>query len=177
MSKLHVFLTGEPGCGKTTVVRKVCELLAKRGRKIGGVVSGELRVDGVRVGFRLEDLLTHEEGVLAHINQGDGPRVGKYKVNLPDLERVGVAAIQRAVTEADIVVVDEMGPMELHSEPFIHEMQKALDTSTPLVCTIHKRASHPVVSSIRSNFAQDVIEVTPSNRDRLPQTLVDRLTG
>lgn len=177
MSKCRVLLTGEPGCGKTTVVRKVCELLAKRGRKLGGVISGELKVDGVRVGFSLEDLLTRERGVLAHIDQGDGPRVGKYKVNLPDLQRVGVAAIERAVTEADIVVVDEIGPMELHSEPFISVVQKALDTAKPIVCTIHKRASHPLVSSIRSKFAQDIFEVTTSNRDSLPQTLVERLTG
>jgi len=177
MRECRVFLTGEPGCGKTTVVRKVCELLGKSGRRLGGVVSGEVKVAGVRVGFSLEDLLTHERGVLAHINQSDGPRVGKYRVNLPDLQRVGVAAIERAITEADIVVVDEIGPMELHSEPFISAVHKAINAAKPLLCTIHKRASHPLVSSIRSMFTQDILEVTTGNRNSLPQTLVERLTG
>lgn len=72
---LHVvFLTGEPGCGKTTAIKRTCEILQMK-MKIGGVVSGEIREGGVRVGFSLEDIMTHEKGILAHINQGEGPRV------------------------------------------------------------------------------------------------------
>ena len=175
MDDHRIFLTGEPGCGKTTVVRRVCELLESRGRTVGGMISGELRENGVRVGFSLEDLLTRQKGVLAHVNQGEGPRVGKYRVNLSDLQHIGVAAIERALIEADIVAVDEIGPMELHSEPFSLAVQAALETSKPLVCTIHKRASHPLVSSIKSKFSRDISEVTPSNRDGLPHTISERL--
>jgi nucleoside-triphosphatase len=175
MSHSRLFLTGDPGCGKTTVLRKMCKLLESRGRKVGGLVSGEIRESGVRVGFSLEDLLTQDKGVLAHISQREGPRVGKYGVNLLDLQRIGAAAIERALAEADIIAIDEVGPMELHSQTFILALQRALESPKPLVCTIHKRASHPMVTSIRSRFARNITEVTLSNRELLPEMLVERL--
>jgi nucleoside-triphosphatase len=176
MTHHRLFLTGQPGCGKTTVLRKMCKLLETRGEKVGGLVSGEIRENGVRVGFSLEDLLTKDRGVLAHVNQREGPRVGKYGVNLLDLERIGAAAIERALTEADIIAIDEVGPMELHSQPFISALQRALETPKPLICTIHKRASHPMVAFIKSNFPRNITEVTLSNRESLPEMLLERLS-
>ena len=118
-------MTGEPGCGKTTVIRKISEILTVKGMKPGGVISGEIRRSGLRIGFSLEDLMTQERGILAHVDQKEGPRVGKYRVNLPDIQRVGVSAIRRAMTDADVIIVDELGPMELYSIAFISAIEMA----------------------------------------------------
>lgn len=144
---------------------------------MGGMISGEIRREGVRIGFSLEDLATHETGILAHVDQKDGPRVGKYRVNLPDIQRVGVTAIGRAIAETDVVIVDELGPMELHSMPFILAVEMALASSKRFVGTIHKRASHYLVTAIKSNPAFRIIEVTLDNRSRLPNEIVEQLTG
>ena len=175
MSAVRIFLTGEPGCGKTTVIRGISDILASRGVRVGGMISDEIRSGAGRVGFSLEDLLTHETGTLAHININDGPRVGRYRVNLPDLERLGATAIRRAISDADVVIADELGPMELHSAPFIAAVEAALQSPKPLLATIHKRASHRLVTTIRSNPNYQVIQVAADNRDQLPSGIAEKL--
>jgi nucleoside-triphosphatase len=177
MPPSRIFLTGEPGCGKTTAIKKTHQLLAAQGRKMGGVISGELRERGVRVGFSLEDLSTHEMGTLAHVAQKDGPTVGRYRVNLADIQRIAVTAIKHAILEADVILVDELGPMELNSMPFIHAVEMALATPKHFVGTIHKRASHYLVAEIKSNPAYQILEVTRNNRDELPKAITERIRG
>jgi len=173
---LRIFLTGEPGCGKTTVVKTTADLLSHRGLKVGGMTSNEIREHGVRTGFTVEDIVTHEQGTLADSSENIGPRVGKYKVNLMDLERIGGGAIKRALQEADVVIVDELGPMELHSLQFIQLVHEALASPRQLLATIHKRASHPLILEVKSSRVCEVIEVSASNRDRLPFQLAERFT-
>jgi nucleoside-triphosphatase THEP1 len=132
MPPLRLFLTGNPGSGKTTVVRRVSDILREQNMRVGGVISSEIRRQGTRVGFSLEDLLTHETGILAHADQKDGPRVGKYRVNLADVERVGI---------------------------------------------IHKRASHPLVTAVKSDPAHRIIEVTLGNRAQLPNEITRQIIG
>jgi nucleoside-triphosphatase len=150
-------------------------MLMASGRKVGGFVSGEIRDRGVREGFSLEDLSTHETGTLAHISQRDGPAVGKYRVNLADVQRIAVTAIKRAIAEADVVIVDELGPMELNSMPFIVAVEMALATQKHFVGTIHKRASHYLIAAIKSNPAYQILEVTLNNRNELPKTVTERI--
>jgi len=175
MPPSRIFLTGEPGCGKTTAINKTHQMLTAQGWKVGGVVSGELRERGVRVGFSLEDLSTHETGTLAHIAQRDGPTLGKYHVSLADIQRIAVTAIKHATLEADVIIVDELGPMELNSLPFILAVETALATPKHFVGTIHKRASHCLVTAIRSNPAYQILEVTENNRNELPKTVTERI--
>jgi nucleoside-triphosphatase len=177
MPPAPVFLTGEPGCGKTTVILKICELLEGRGLKLGGIISREIRSGAARVGFSLEDLMTHRTGTLAHVDQKDGPRVGKYRVDMNDIQYVGVTAINRAVGEADVIVVDELGPMELHSMPFTLAVESALASSKRFVGTIHKRASHPLVQAIRSNPTYQIVEVTLANRETIPTAIAEHMTS
>ena len=76
-----IILTGAPSVGKTTIVMDVAQKLKARGVKVGGVVSRELRTGNVRIGFEFIDLATNDRDVLASVT-GNGPRVGKYFVNL-----------------------------------------------------------------------------------------------
>jgi nucleoside-triphosphatase len=146
------------------------------GIRPGGVISREMRQGGVRVGFSLEDILTHESGILAHVDQRDGPTIGRYRVNLDDIERVGATAITRAGKDSNLVVVDEIGPMELHSTPFVQAVRMALASGKHCIGTIHKRATHSLVTEIRSNPAYEIVEVTQWNRNSLPVTIVERLS-
>ena len=175
MDPQRLFLTGEPGSGKTTTVRKTAELLILGGVGVGGMLTGEIREHGIRVGFSLEDLVTHEKGTLAHVNLQEGPRIGKYRVNLRDIEGIGVRAIERAVRDSDVVIADELGPMELFSTPFIQAVENGLASRKHFLGTIHKRASHPLTSSIRSNSKYIILEITPENRDRMPVEIAQRI--
>lgn len=170
-----VFLTGRPGVGKTTVLLKAVELLKSLGARVGGMVSQEVREEGVRVGFELIDISTGQKGWLAHVRQREGPKLGKYRVNISDLDRIGVRAILKAVEEADIVVIDEVGPMELFSERFREAVKLALRSGKPIIGTIHWRARDPLLDEIRRSPFVKVITVRPANRDELPGLIADEL--
>lgn len=169
-----VFLTGAPGVGKSTVARKIAEKITLRGSRVGGMTSGDLRSGSARIGFEIRDLLTGKAGVLAHVNQTTGPRIGKYRVNIHDLDEIGAEAILSAIKHADLLVIDEVGPMELTSKRFRDAVQAALVCGKPILGTVHRNAQDPLVVAIRSGSGIEVIEVTHDNRETLPSNLVER---
>ncbi|MBS7653724.1 MAG: NTPase [Candidatus Bathyarchaeia archaeon] len=171
----HIFLTGPPRIGKTTIVLKVVGELRNMGLKVGGMISQEIRDGGVRVGFKIMDLKTGLEGILAHIDQKSGPLVGKYRVCLEDLENVGVEAILNACKESDLIIIDEVGPMELHSEAFKKAVLEALNSGKTVLGTIHYRVSSPFIDAIRNREDVEIIEVTYRNRDNLSKTIAKKI--
>jgi nucleoside-triphosphatase len=110
LRKLVLLLTGARGIGKTTVLIKTVDALKAGGFSVGGMISREAREDNMRVGFEILDLTNDKHGWLAHVDQNAGPQVGKYHVNLQDLENIGAKAIEEATEKSIIVVVDEIGP-------------------------------------------------------------------
>ncbi|MDF0590341.1 NTPase [Candidatus Methanocrinis natronophilus] len=165
----RVAITGPPGLGKSTLVKKVIDLL---GRRAGGVLAREVRRGRERTGFILEDLLTGEVGTLASVDR-PGPKVGKYRVCLRDLEEVGAGAVERAVREAEVVVIDEVGPMELLSEPFTGAVEAALASDKTMLVVVHAKSSHPLAERIRRELRLFV--VTEESRDLLPEEIVSIL--
>jgi nucleoside-triphosphatase len=174
MKSARIFLTGEPGVGKTTVIRKVVQELQGRGIIVGGMTSSEIREGGSRIGFKVEDISNHEVGELAKLGQTfpGAPMVGRYGVNLTDVERVGVAAIRHALKVASVVIVDEVGSMELKSSQFVVAVEDVLTSTKNFLGTLHKRASHPLTNAIRTNSNYQIIELTPANRNMIvPQVI------
>lgn len=164
----RVFLTGIPGVGKSTVIRRVVDELENRGFSVGGMLTSEVRTpEGVRKGFEILDLQTQRRGILASVDSVGGPRVGKYRVNLIDLDGVGASAISAAVKTVDIVVVDEIGSMELHSAAFKQALREALASSRVVIGTIHRSARDPILEELRRNPKVTILEVTAENRSNL----------
>jgi len=157
-------------------VRKVAERVQGSGFKVGGMTTSDLRSITGRVGFEIRDVATGKAGMLAHVDELSGPRVGKYRVKSEDLDKIGAEAIVSAIRGADLIIVDEVGPMELTSSRFKEAVQVALGSCKPLLGTVHRNARDPLVRAIRSSPSIEVIEVTIANRDSLPDTLVKRFT-
>jgi len=150
------------------VLLRAIEELRRSGVVVGGMVSREVREGGRRVGFEILDLATGRKGWLAHVNQPTGPRLGRYRVNLADLEGVGVGAIEEAIERADVVAIDEVGPMELFSHRFVEAVRRALASPKPVLGTIHYRARGPLLDEIRRSEHVEIITVSLQNRGRLP---------
>jgi len=167
MKGLRIAVTGAPGCGKTTLIRRVVEQLKGR-MSVGGIYTEELREGRERKGFAIVDIATGRRGLLAHVELGieGAPRLGKYRINLRDIEEVAVPAIEEALRIKDLVVIDEIAPMELKSLKFVRAVEELLESPKPLLFAIHRRADHPLLERIRREF--QVYEITPANRDRLP---------
>lgn len=170
MSK-NILLTGEPGCGKTTLIQRV---LAHLSHPAGGFYTEELRSGGVRQGFRMVTL-DGEGAVLAHLDYPGPPRVGHYGVDVAALDRVGVASIRRALASGALVIIDEIGPMELFSPAFCAAVQEALDSPAVVLGAIVRR-SRPFANAIKARPDVTVITVTPANRDRLVEQVLGLVT-
>jgi nucleoside-triphosphatase len=170
-----IFVTGRPGVGKTTLVFKVSNSLKERGVKVGGIVTLEVRSGGVRAGFKIVDLESGAEAQLASVSSKAGPRVGKYLVHVENLDTFAVGSIDRALERCDLVVIDEIGPMELKSQKFVDAVRRALSSDKPLLATLHYRLRHPLLDYIRGRRDFEVVELTFSNRDELPNTITEKL--
>ncbi|MHC1579357.1 MAG: NTPase [Candidatus Alkanophagales archaeon] len=169
--RVRVAVTGRPGIGKSTVIRKVVERLRAEGIRVGGMLSSNIRKGGRRVGFEILDVMSGRRGVLAHVGF-DGPRVGRYGVNVRDLEEIGVSSITSATQLADVVVIDEIAPMELKSEKFAAAVEEALGSGKHMLVSVHHNLRHGLAMRVKKEF--EVLEVTMANREELPEIISEK---
>lgn len=174
-----IFLTGPPGIGKSTVLWKLVEELKDRGFHVGGMITQEAREYGVRIGFKITDILTGREGWLATVKQSVGPRFGKYCIDLGGLEGIGVQAITNALQDPQVgvVAIDELGPMELFSNKFKATVRQGVTGTKAIIGTIHYRANDPLLREIRTAPDVRIITVTKENRSVLHQQLIEVIAG
>ena len=165
-----ILLTGKPGCGKTTLIRRVLEDFPG---DVGGFFTQEIREAGTRKGFEIITL-GGERGILAHVDIRSSQRVGKYGVDLQALDRLVVPAIQGAVDRQALVVIDEIGPMEIRSPRFRKVVNYALRSDVKVLGTIAHRSS-PFTDEIKRMSDVSVIEVNQVNRQELPERILKRL--
>ena len=161
--------------GKSTLFSKVILNLRSRGIVVGGCVTSEKRVSGQRVGFRIRDLLTDDEGELASAANRLGPRVGRYRVNLNDLSAVGGRALERAAREADLIVIDEIGPMELTSPDFRRSLRVCITSGKPILAVVHERMNDPLIEELKSISVEATIVLSLENRDTLVAEITRRV--
>lgn len=165
-----LLITGAPGAGKTTVIRG---LIAELPGTVGGFFTEEIREAGERVGFRVS-ALDGRVGILAHTAAVRGPRVGRYQVDVLAFEAVGVTALEEAIRQADLIVVDEIGKMELCSARFVRALDLALDSPKPILGTI-LRAPHPWTDALKRRHGIELYRLTSRNRQDLQDALLARL--
>jgi nucleoside-triphosphatase len=168
------FITGRPGVGKTTVLLNVANGLRDKGYSVGGMLSREFREEGARVGFELVDFATGQKGWLAHVNQPTGPQVSKYRVNLDDLDRIGVHAVRNALRDAEVVIVDEVGPMELLSADFKQIIKDIADSQKLVLGVIHHSARDSIIDSIKKRSDAEILEATMENGHELHKILIQK---
>ena len=171
MPTRSVFLiTGPPGSGKTTLIRQVISMLRLNA---GGFYTEEIRQDGKRQGFQIVTL-NGERGILASVSYHSQYRVSKYGVNVDNLNNTGVAALRRAVADKDVIVIDEIGKMELYSDNFKQAVMEAIHSGKAVLGTI-MLAPHPWADKIKALRNVHVVHLTPGNRNEVQRQLTDWL--
>jgi nucleoside-triphosphatase len=161
-----LLLTGAPGIGKTTVVRRVAAALEAKGLR--GFTTEEIREGGERRGFRLAGF-DGEERVIAHVAFSKVHRVGKYGVDVAALD--AAASLLAPDPAARVYLVDEIGKMECLSERFVAAMRALLAGQAPVVATVGLKGRGFIDEVKRSKECQ-LWEVTHANRDELPSRIV-----
>ena len=163
-------LTGKPGTGKTSLIKQA---IAGMKGKAGGFYTEEIRSQGVRQGFRLVTL-DGDAAILAHVGIRSQCRVSKYGVDIDSLDRVGVSALYQAAQHCDLVVVDEIGKMELFSASFREAVLQIIDSGKKVLGTI-MLGPNPWADAIKLKPQVNLVEVTTANRLQVLEKLLDWL--
>ena len=167
----NILITGLPGCGKTTLIRKLAHELREFGPV--GFFTEEVRECGTRKGFKLASFGGREAGRLAHVDIAGPPRVGKYGVDLPGFESF-LAQLRLTGPSARLVIIDEIGKMECFSAPFRNMIGSLLDGLVPLIATIALKAGG-FIEAVKSRNDVQIFEVTGPNREKLVQEIARRV--
>jgi nucleoside-triphosphatase len=168
---VRILVEGRPGSGKTTAARRVVSLLIEQGAHVAGFTTAEIRRDGDRIGFSIETV-DGQTGVLAHVHFA-GPRVGKYGVDLGSFEDLALPALE-AAQDRTIVVIDELGKMELQSAPFRRMIETLFEGGKSLVATVHVY-KHPFTDGLKRRTDIKVVKLAKANRDNLPRLIANQM--
>ncbi len=175
-------VTGLPRSGKSAVMQKVVSMLSEerldemriRGddvsaaKLLGGMRCEPVIEDGERMGFKVINFQNGDEAVMAHKNIDSRMRVLGYGIDTEALESVAVPAIQEAMDDYEVLVIDEIGKFSVESEAFVEIVRKAMEIDKPTLVTLHKKSRHPLLQDIRRRDDARILEVTPVNRALLP---------
>lgn len=153
--KTAYLVTGERGIGKTTLIRQVVSTMRMRA---AGFYTEDLRSGGVREGFRIVTL----EGDMALLASSGHPgpvHVSKYGIDLEELERIGVAALRRAMERRHVAVADEIGRIQLSSRAFRQTIFEAVRAGHPLLGTI-MLGRNPYADRIKAHRNVELLTLT-----------------
>ncbi|MEM1939369.1 MAG: NTPase [Acidilobaceae archaeon] len=162
------FITGAPGVGKSTIFMEIVRNLKNLGCIVGGIYAPEVRTRGLREGFQIVDIENNARGWLARVGAPGRLRIGKYTVVVDDVLKVGVPALEKAIKNAHVIAIDEIGPMELLVPQLKESIIKGLTCSKPIVAVIHRKLSsiNPEIYDIILSLGP-IVEVTIDNRSIL----------
>ncbi|ODS38896.1 MAG: hypothetical protein A7316_06745 [Candidatus Altiarchaeales archaeon WOR_SM1_86-2] len=166
MKSKKILITGRPGIGKTTVIKKTVHRLREMGITSDGFYTEEIRENGARVGFRIIGL-SGFEGVLAHVNFDTNLRVGRYFVDTGDLDKC-IDGIKKS--ESETVIIDEIGKMEMFSEKFREFVDELLESDKVVIGTVGER----LVGRFKDRA--EVIRIGIENRDKAADLILDLLS-
>jgi len=174
-----VVLTGRSGAGKTTVMESIIERLREESAPVAGLIQPARYLDGEKIGFEIRDLQTGKETLFAErVRREDGVFGMGYR-----FEEEGRLLAQEALSSIprdSVLVVDEMGPLELRGKGHMGALQKAIAERPPiLLLLVVRRHLIPAFLSALSATDATVIDVETASADvehRILQLLRQPLT-
>lgn len=158
-----ILITGPPRCGKSTLISKLIEYYAnEKNFNIYGFLTPEVRESGNRIGFDIVDIYSGNTSRLARIGDFKTKyRLGKYSVFIEEFEKYIEENLSLEGKRANLIVIDEIGKMELFSKKFHNFIKNIFSLEIPILATISLKLKHPI-----KNYLQHLPSVQFLNLDR-----------
>jgi len=134
---MNIFISGRPGCGKSTLIAELIKELQKKGKKIAGIITPEVRKQGEREAFLIKDIASNKQEILASVNIKSRCRVSKYGVNIEGIDKI-VNKFLENFDSAGYIFIDELGKMEMFSKKFKIMLEKILNSKKIMIVTLHR---------------------------------------
>jgi len=166
----HILITGQPGVGKTTAIREIAQRLSEY--QPAGFYTEEIRVKGVRQGFRLVSLDGREQ-ILSHVEFSGPNRVSRYGVDVQGFERL-LDQLDLCHVPSSVIILDEIGKMECFSTRFKEEVTALLNSAKTVIATIALKGDG-FIQEIKQRTDCRLVTVTHSNRDHLAKTVTEEI--
>ncbi|MBA7647047.1 hypothetical protein ES703_54816 [subsurface metagenome] len=107
-------------------------------KKVSGFVTPEIKINDVRQGFKIIDLVSKEEEILASLNIKHGPSVSRYKVNVEGIDSIMDKFLEN-YERSEYVIIDEIGMMEFYSRKFRETVRMVLSSDKKVVATLSNK--------------------------------------
>jgi nucleoside-triphosphatase len=171
INKTNLLITGMPGSGKTTVIRRLVDKLGHLNPV--GFFTAEIRKGGGRQGFSLTSL-DGRTGVLAHVDFRSGYRVGKYGVDVAGFEAF-MEPLPALVSETGLVMIDEIGKMECLSDSFTKFISDILNSEKLLIATIAQKGGG-LIAELKKRSGVQLFALTRENQDEVFREICSALS-
>ena len=162
MAKKNILITGLPGVGKTTLVKKLVGELKDLNPL--GFYTAEIREEGTRKGFELIRL-DGGKRILSHVDIKSPYRVGKYRVDIRSFESL-LDSIPFFNPSSHLIIIDEIGKMECLSDKFRRLLEEILDSEKSVIATVALKGSGPIAETKKRGDVR-LFEITQGNRDAI----------
>ncbi len=156
--------------GKTTVIMKVIEGF---GGRAGGFYTEEIKKGNIRKGFRIKTL-DGRDGILSHTSYSGPFRVGRYGVDVDAFDKIAIPSLEKALERNELIIIDEIGKMELFSRRFRSLIQRILASDERILGVIHQKTDQ-FTQQIRQSPTVEIVAVTEMNRNFLPSIILEKL--
>lgn len=163
-----LLLTGKPRMGKTTLIKKLIHLVGPD--LCGGFYTEEITNAGDRIGFRCV-AVDGESVEIANVESPSHIRIGRYGVDVEKFEDFAIHKLREALSSKKIIVIDEMGFMQMLSASFQSMVHEIISDRRIVLGTIPVE-SHPEIDIIKYRKEVGIISLNEFNRDRMPELLI-----
>jgi nucleoside-triphosphatase len=144
-----ILWTGEKHSGKTTSVARLVKIVRAEGFNVAGVLAPSVYHNGRLIGFDVLDLRNGSRAPLTRRRMDDA-KMSPFVFTDKGMKLGHTALRQGSVKCADLVVVDEFGPLELRGQGWRSSVDSLLASITTTILLVVR---HELVDPVHHIYA------------------------